>query len=79
MKGLFIIQQEHGPDCFRNKEIMRTVKGPLYRGLQTCPRIGVCVCVCVCVCACVYVYLCVFYPGEDGRTPKQTKSPQASC
>ena len=50
MKGLFIRQQEHGPDCFRIKGMMRTVKGPLYIGLQRCPRIGVCVCVCVCAC-----------------------------
>ena len=55
MKGLFIRQQEHGPDCFRIKGMMRTVKGPLYIGLQRCPRIGVCVCVCVCVC----VFECV--------------------
>ena len=50
MKGPFIRQQDHGPSCFENKGMMRTVKGSLYIGLQRCPRIGVCVCVCLLVC-----------------------------
>lgn len=76
MKGLFIRQQEHGPDCFRIKGMMRTVKGPLYIGLQRCPRIGVGVCVCVCLCICIGV--CFIQVKMEGP-PKQTKSPQASC